>query len=509
MDRSMSLSKAWRLLPCSLVLACVVAALPARAQIDINSSPSVVGSGARALGMGGAFIAVADDATAASWNPGGLTQLERPELSIVYSWKCFGEEFPTTSHISPDGSYEVTLDDINYLSFVYPIPRTLMGRNLVLSLNYQRKYDFDRSLDFRVRFPGRASTPIANILGLTTVDIDYEQKGGLSALSPAFGFELTDRLSLGVAMNIWDSSLVPDNEWRSSTKRRSFVHRVVAPLGGNPIFATLIGQANTYEKYEDVEGINYTFGVLYRPTERLSLGAVYHTAYSTDVKYTRIDRLRNPFGANFYKSKIRIEWPGAIGVGAAYRFPNDKLTLSLDVTRRNWDRFVQSDPRQRPLDDVGLPEPIPSILGLAQFIRGDNERISPITGMSTWRTPHLDPTYTVRLGAEYVFVNHKKPKQNYLPSLRAGIFYDPEPASGRRDTWWGVSRGDGDPDDYYGFALGAGVLIKNRVNIDLAYQYRWGTNVRKDTLAGAGLIERGFSADVEQHLLYLSTVIYF
>lgn len=27
--------------------------------------------------MGGAFIAVADDATAASWNSGGLTQLEK------------------------------------------------------------------------------------------------------------------------------------------------------------------------------------------------------------------------------------------------------------------------------------------------------------------------------------------------------------------------------------------------------------------------------------------------
>jgi hypothetical protein len=47
------------------------------------SSWNPVGSGARALGMGGAFIAVADDATAASWNPGGLIQLELPEISIV------------------------------------------------------------------------------------------------------------------------------------------------------------------------------------------------------------------------------------------------------------------------------------------------------------------------------------------------------------------------------------------------------------------------------------------
>ena len=44
-------------------------------RVEIPSSPNPVGSGARALGMGGAFIAIADDATAASWNPGGLIQL--------------------------------------------------------------------------------------------------------------------------------------------------------------------------------------------------------------------------------------------------------------------------------------------------------------------------------------------------------------------------------------------------------------------------------------------------
>ena len=45
---------------------------------NINTTPLPVGSGARAIGQGGAFIAVADDATAASWNPGALIQLERP-----------------------------------------------------------------------------------------------------------------------------------------------------------------------------------------------------------------------------------------------------------------------------------------------------------------------------------------------------------------------------------------------------------------------------------------------
>jgi tetratricopeptide (TPR) repeat protein len=41
------------------------------------------GVGARALGMGGAFFAISDDATASYWNPAGLTLIERKELSFM------------------------------------------------------------------------------------------------------------------------------------------------------------------------------------------------------------------------------------------------------------------------------------------------------------------------------------------------------------------------------------------------------------------------------------------
>src|SRR3989338_6938604 len=64
---------------------------------NINSTPLPVGSGARAIGQGSAFIAVADDATAASWNPGALIQLERPELSVVGSFLSTQQDFDTGS----------------------------------------------------------------------------------------------------------------------------------------------------------------------------------------------------------------------------------------------------------------------------------------------------------------------------------------------------------------------------------------------------------------------------
>jgi hypothetical protein len=47
----------------------------------VNTTYACVG--ARAMGMGGAFIAVSDDASATYWNPAGLTQLEVPELTYT------------------------------------------------------------------------------------------------------------------------------------------------------------------------------------------------------------------------------------------------------------------------------------------------------------------------------------------------------------------------------------------------------------------------------------------
>jgi hypothetical protein len=53
---------------------------------DSHAGPYLrMGVGARALAMGGAFTAIADDATAAYWNPAGLVQIENIELTFMYA----------------------------------------------------------------------------------------------------------------------------------------------------------------------------------------------------------------------------------------------------------------------------------------------------------------------------------------------------------------------------------------------------------------------------------------
>lgn len=43
-----------------------------------------IGVGGRALGMGGAFVAVANDVTAGYWNPAGLSRLDYPEVALMH-----------------------------------------------------------------------------------------------------------------------------------------------------------------------------------------------------------------------------------------------------------------------------------------------------------------------------------------------------------------------------------------------------------------------------------------
>lgn len=61
------------------------------------------GVGARALGMGGAFTAVADDGTCAYWNPAGLTKLRSLEITSTYALLSVGRSLNFVSCALPLG----------------------------------------------------------------------------------------------------------------------------------------------------------------------------------------------------------------------------------------------------------------------------------------------------------------------------------------------------------------------------------------------------------------------
>jgi hypothetical protein len=58
---------------------------PSHARARFAGEFLALGAGARALGMGSAFVAVSDDATAGVWNPAGLTRIRRREAHAQHA----------------------------------------------------------------------------------------------------------------------------------------------------------------------------------------------------------------------------------------------------------------------------------------------------------------------------------------------------------------------------------------------------------------------------------------
>jgi long-subunit fatty acid transport protein len=164
------------------------------ARIEIPASMNPVGSGARALGMGGAFIGVADDATAASWNPGGLIQLETPEISIVGSYVNRIEDLTFNEDPDASGTQEISKTSLNYFSAALPF--TALNRNMIVSINYQNLYDFARSWNVELF----ETIPEENA---TISNLNLEQDGSLSAIGVAYAIQVTPRFSLGLTLNVW------------------------------------------------------------------------------------------------------------------------------------------------------------------------------------------------------------------------------------------------------------------------------------------------------------------
>ena len=422
--------------------------------VKINSSPNPVGSGARATGMGGAFIAIADDATAASWNPGGLMQLETPEFSMVGSCDISRDDFDSDLHPETSSMNEITRYDLNYLSIAYPFQ--IASKNMVVSLNYQKLYDLHKDMDFNItstgRLPGFPQYKIRN-------KVRFRQRGSLKALSPAYAIQITPRFSVGATFNIWTDRLFWNNDWTTKTEE-SF-------SGIGVTGTTYRNKKLRKESFSHFKGFNMNFGFLWDVNPAVTIGAVFKTPFkaSFHYRYQETQKVDQPAIGRILTSSVKfsehreLKMPMSYGLGVAFRL-SDILTLSFDVYRTNWSRFYMEDK--------------------------DNHDTSPINGAQR-RDSHVHDTTQFRLGGEYLLMLEK----TIIP-LRAGLFYDPQPSQKH-------------PDDFFGFSLGSGVMLGNHVLLDWAYQMRYGHNVSGGSLGGIA----DAKADVVQHRLMVSMIYHF
>ena len=75
--------------PIILSFVLVLAASQARA-VNYSNEVLAIGVGARALGLGGAYVGTADDSTAVYWNPAGLPKIKHIEVAAIQQGRQYG-----------------------------------------------------------------------------------------------------------------------------------------------------------------------------------------------------------------------------------------------------------------------------------------------------------------------------------------------------------------------------------------------------------------------------------
>lgn len=422
-------------------------------QASINSSPNPVGSGARALGMGGAFIAIADDATAASWNPAGLIQLETPEISVVGSYLYNHETYSSASYPDAGGPQSNRSEEINYLSLATPFQ--LLGQNAVASLNYQTLYDLNRRFNYGFNDVGFDPPPIGPLFWNIRRQYQFQQQGALHALSPALAVQVTPAFSVGLTLNWWTDQLGHANGWHSDMIAKSS-----GTLSDGVITIPTFSSFMQRESYDQLDGANFHIGALWEANEMFRFGAVVKTPFNLKMRHHYGSYSNNDgfISVQNFAEDVHLHFPISYGLGMALKF-SDAFTLALDVSHTNWKIFYFQVPGQDPL--------------------------SPLDGRPLNQSRVRD-THSIRLGGEYLL---------FLPEtiipLRAGLYSDPQPSPQGFDRVYGVS-------------LGTGYTYNKKLVFDIAYTYDWGNGLNG---AGSGIPDSTYN--LRRQRVYASCIVHF
>jgi long-chain fatty acid transport protein len=279
--------------------------------------------GARSVGMGSAFIAAADDATAAFTNPAGLARLGRREISAELRFKRLETPFLFGGRISgavtnvgldtvPTPVYHTDIDDQfgpAFVSFIWPIGpnATVTGyRHEVATIKntYFSQGVFERvaelgGTDDRVR-----STPVGG-----TREVRLRNYGG------SVGYKISDRLAVGGGLAFCRLRLegdfarfgVEDNF--ASNPNRSFI------------------TATTTQRADDWT-VSFNAGALFDVVPRVKIGATYRRgpAFTFDQQDLApsidLDLLREG----------RFKVPDVFGLGLEWR-ATDVFRVVVDYDR--------------------------------------------------------------------------------------------------------------------------------------------------------------------------------
>lgn len=340
--------------------------------------------GARSMGFGGAFVALADDATAAFANPAGMVQLLRPEVSIE------GRNWSYATPFTEGGRAEGLPSGFGIDTTVglrTGVSRYDVAGLSFLSLAFPRG---DWSLAFfrheysNIHFFGETQGLFGGGTDCCqTRFIDQQATSDLDIVNYGFSaaYRISDRFSLGLGLVYYDVAVVTDvTQFLADDDSPGSLFALNSYLPGRSLLR------QTTVAYDT--DFSFTAGLLWRLSESLRIGGVYRRGpeigggQAEVTAGEAVDFGVPPGGVLFRGSGGAVKLPDVYGLGFAYRDPGGRLTVSLQ-----WNRVEYSD--------------IPASLGV--------------------RDQTVDDADELHLGAEYVFLGSTP-----IIAARLGAWLEPD-----------------------------------------------------------------------------------
>ena len=123
-----------------------------------------IGPGARSLGMGSAYVSVANDASSLYWNPAGIVNVSRPEVQSFYTPWLVETQYYYNTAVVPLGPYgnlgfsftAVTMDEMIVRTVQDPEPsdygQKFDAGNISMGIAYAKKLTDRFSFGFQTKF---------------------------------------------------------------------------------------------------------------------------------------------------------------------------------------------------------------------------------------------------------------------------------------------------------------------------------------------------------------------
>jgi hypothetical protein len=270
--------------------------------------------GTKAMAMGNAFTAVADDLSAVFWNPAGLAAMRNPEFYFAYQSESQTHEYDRQEKIIPgdtiqyDFNLSSKLQQINFFSVSAPAEFWKMKWGFALSYYRFIPYGFKGAAVEPFTFPpaGSASTQASE---------NFTGSEGIDVLAFSAAAAITDYFSLGCTVQQFFSS---------GSLHLQLVNR----------------DGEFHEQYsESLRGRSLIIGLLFRPFKALSLAFTYHggvkSNFDSNLLTWQIDDEGADVNLSAKSSLARVTVPSQYSLGAALK-PSRGLLLSFEYSRIDW-----------------------------------------------------------------------------------------------------------------------------------------------------------------------------